>query len=130
MGTRARLGLWGRNLESWAVGVSPSPVLKWPETTSMRVLVIASSSRDTRDNLTFERDFFFSNTEFILCWSQEESLMKIDGEIKDEQWGGKEGSTSSLRREASVMRDGDTAARLHAAPSLRFLGRLLGIKMP
>lgn len=56
--------------------------------------------------------------------------MKIDGEIKDEQWGGKQGSASSLRREASVMRDGDTAALLHAAPSLCFLGQLLGIEMP
>lgn len=56
--------------------------------------------------------------------------MKINGEIKDEQRGGKEGSTSSLRRDPSVMRDGDTAACLHAAPSSHFLGQLLGIELP
>ena len=114
-------------------------MLKWPETTSKRVLGIAFSSRDTRDNLTFERlsfippsllFHFFSNKEFILCWSQEESLMKIDGEIKDEQRGGKEGSTSSLRREPSVMKDGDMAACLHATPLPCFLGQLLGIELP
>lgn len=56
--------------------------------------------------------------------------MKIDGEIKDEQRGGKEGSTSSLRREPSVMKDGDMAACLHAAPLPCFLGQLLGIELP
>lgn len=58
--------------------------------------------------------------------------MKIDGEINDEQRGGEEGSTSSLRRKASVARDGEIAACLQAAlsPHPRFLGQLLGTEMP
>ena len=124
------------------MGGIPNPMLRQPQTTSETVLVIASSSLETRDNLAFKRDFFlfppppsyfiFSNKEFILCWSQEESLMKIDGEINDEQQGGEEGSTSSLRRKASVARDGEIAACLQAAlsPHSHFPGQLLGIEMP
>lgn len=42
--------------------------------------------------------------------------------LKMNSGGGKEGSTSSLRREPSVMKDGDMAACLHAAPLLLFPG--------
>lgn len=114
-------------------------MLRQPKETSKKVLVIASSSLKTRDNLAFNRAFFyshppppsrfiFSNKDFTLCWSPGESSMKIDGEIKEEQRG-REGGLNFKAEEKIINGQKWENCYLSTLPSTPFLGgRFLGLK--